>query len=77
MPAEILIGSIEKGLAEAGITSAEVVSGDLWKLPREMNQPCVDEMVTGKGFPMVMVDDRVVCVDGIDVDAIIQELSIK
>ena len=41
-----------------------------------MSTPVIDKMVAGQGFPMVLVDKRVVCVDGIDVDAVVHELSV-
>lgn len=75
MPAEMLVRSLEAGISKAGVTTAEVVAGDLWELPHEMSTPVVDEMVAGQGFPMVLVDKRVVCVGGIDVDAVVKELS--
>jgi len=75
MPAEVLVRSLEAGISKAGVTTAEVVAGDLWELPREMSTPVVDEMIAGHGFPMVLLGERVVCMDGIDVDAVVKELS--
>ena len=75
MPVEWLVRTVEDGLAKAGVDSAEVVASDLWELPAEMSTPIVDEMLAGHGFPMVLAGERVVCFDGIDLDAIVRGLS--
>ena len=75
VPDEIIVGSLAAGLTKAGITSAEVVAEDMWELPPEMTTPVVDEMIAGHDFPMVMIDKRVICMDGINVDAVVKELS--
>ena len=66
--------TLEQALAEAGVASAEVVSGDIWELPPEMSVPVVDKMVEGLGFPMVIAGNRVVCTDGVDPAAVVSEL---
>ena len=42
MPADMLVQALEAGVVQAGITSAEVVAGDLWELPPEKSKPVVD-----------------------------------
>lgn len=74
MPADVLVRTLEAGMIEAGITSAEVVAGDLWELPPERSKPVVDSMLEGHGFPMVLANERVVCVDGVDVQTVVSAL---
>ena len=74
-PVETLVRVLEQALAEAGVTAAEVVSSDIWELPPEMSVPIVDKMVEGRGFPMVLAGNRVVCTDGVDSAAVVSELA--
>ena len=74
MPADMLVETLEAGIAKAGITSAKVVAGDLWELPPEKSGPVVDSMMEGHGFPMVLAGECVVCVDGVDVATVVSAL---
>jgi len=71
----MLVRSLEKGLAEAGVAAVEVVAGDMWELPPEMSTPIVDKMIEGAGFPMVLAGSRVVCTDGVDLQTVVSELA--
>ncbi len=75
MPVEYLVNTLKGGLAAAGIDWVEVVPGDMWELPPEVTTPVIDEVMAGHDFPMVLVDNRIACMNGIDVEAVVQALS--
>jgi hypothetical protein len=56
-------------LQEAGIT-AEVDERDLYELADEERTVVMDAMIhDGHDVPMVLVEGRIVCTDGVDLDA--------
>ena len=60
---------LESYLRERGI-EARIVEVDLGDLAEEERTAVIDRMVAGSDLPMVLVQGRVACADGVDLRAI-------
>lgn len=77
MPTEWFVSVLQRALDAAGVAEVQVESADLYELPQASITAVVDEMVTGSEFPMVLVDDRVVCVGGVRPEAVLGALATR
>jgi hypothetical protein len=72
MPAETVAEALERALADAGLTSAEVTVAEIYQLSPAESSVIIDEMVAGAEFPMVLVGERVACTGAVDLQAVLE-----
>lgn len=77
-PREVLARTLKAGLSAAAVEVADIRAGDmgeLSELPDAARHAVLDEIVAGSDFPMVVVGERVACVGGVDVSAVVAALA--
>jgi hypothetical protein len=75
MPAGWHLAALHAALKSTGVADVDVAESDIYGLPPKAASSVVDKMVTGGEFPMVIIDDDVVCEGGVDAGAVAQALA--